>query len=279
MFSAKYLANHPTPDNVKKQLARKSMGSLAEAKDEQESNTRKNMGSLIEPIYVQESRNKLKRKSIGDESVDSDTCLEGQSEHKRVRGLKPFLISTEEAEKLSKLGENNPFVQLLNDEDLYHQVILLMTLEAETKDLKKPTDPQDPISRVIGEGFKWRDYPQLEQILYDKMVQYYSISVSSRQSKQQQQFNNQMVASIRKAATASGCSFVHDFTDKKLRDRIRCFYKTHLQNAKKRLATMQKHPTSVINCSQVRLWIREAQQQMNFPELHLPARKSSTSET
>eukprot|EP00977_Amphora_coffeiformis_P013688 scaffold3648_cov149-Amphora_coffeaeformis.AAC.2 len=189
--AANYLATNPTPDHVKKQLARKSMGSVVESTD------------------TQESKSKLKRKSMGDESVGNETTVEGQSEHKRVRGLKPFLISSEEAEKLNQLGENNPFVQLLNDEELYHQVILLMTLEAETKEVKRQSESDEPVSSEIGEGFKWRDYPQLEQMLYDKMGPYYSISVTSRQSKQQQQFNNQMVASIREAAAASGCSFWH----------------------------------------------------------------------
>ena len=261
LFSANYLANNPTPDHVKKQLAMENPESAGQS-----------------PVAL-ESKNKLKRKSFEDEMVVGDTMAEGHSESKRIRGLKSFLISSEEAEKLNQLGRDNPFVQLLNDENLYHQVILLMTLEAETRDVKKPADSDEPaVSLAIGEGFKWRDYPQLEQILYDKMGSYYSISVTSRQSKLQQQFNNQMVASIREAGAASGWSFVPEFTDKKLRDRIRCFYKTHLQNAKKRLATMQKHPTSAINQSQLRVWIREAQEQMNFAELDPPGGDGDTSE-
>lgn len=206
------------------------------------------------------SENSLKRKSNEAEAIPSWT--ETRPQPKRVRGLKPFLISSEQAEKLNELGPDNPFVQLLNDEDLYHHVILLMTLEAESKDMKRPDDSIEPVSPVIGEGFFWRDYPELESILYENMDSYYSISVTSRQSRVQQQFNNHMVASIRAAATESGYSFDPAFNDKRLRDRIRCFYKTHLQNAKKRLATMQKHPNSIMNQSQLRIWIGAALEQM-----------------
>jgi hypothetical protein len=128
--------------------------------------------------------------------------------------------------------------ELLEDKGLYRSLVLTMALERPRKD----TLADDVPDMVIGEGFYWKEYPKLENVLYDQMAEYYSFSANSRQSKCQQAYNNTLTDKMKIEATKHGYTFnPHIYSDKKLRDRIRCFYKTHLQNAKKRLTTLQKH--------------------------------------
>mmetsp|Transcript_9899 Transcript_9899/g.14687 ORF Transcript_9899/g.14687 Transcript_9899/m.14687 type:complete len:346 (+) Transcript_9899:598-1635(+) len=156
---------------------------------------------------------------------------------------------------------NNPTTaveDIFSDKDLYKRLLLSMAL-GRKKPRKRRTTPinknvKDQASasqadqgqngiRTIEDGFFWKDYPFLEDILRSHMEEYYELSTHCQQSKEQQNFNNRLVVLIRNNAASKGWEFNPViFNDKKLRDRIRCFFKTHIQNAKKRLTTMLKHP-------------------------------------
>lgn len=130
--------------------------------------------------------------------------------------------------------------RIAEDQELHKKLVLTMALQR-PRQSKEPHPTKVP-ARVIGEGFFWKEYPVLEDVLYEHMEEYYEWSTRERQSKHQQAFNNILVEKVRNVAYAEGYTFCPlYFTDKRLRDRIRCFYKTHLQNAKKRLGTMKKH--------------------------------------
>jgi len=88
---------------------------------------------------------------------------------------------------------------------------------------------------------------RLSLVLKKHMAQYYDLSTTKCQSAQQQTFNNDLVVHVRAVADKRGWEFHDTFTDKGLRDRIRCYYKTHIQNAKKRLRTMVRNPTKRAN--------------------------------
>jgi len=130
------------------------------------------------------------------------------------------------------------------DENMHKKLLLSMALARDNPRLSK----KSPRKGIIRDGFYWFKYPALDNILRDHMREYYDLSTTKRQSKDQQLFNNRLVYLIRREAVARGWEFDPKvFNDKKIRDRIRCFFKTHIQNAKKRLNTMLKNPRKKIN--------------------------------
>ncbi|GMH66403.1 hypothetical protein TrLO_g10109 [Triparma laevis f. longispina] len=103
----------------------------------------------------------------------------------------------------------------------------------------------DPKAGIIGEGFFWGNYPKLERVLRTRMEEYYEISIAKHHTREQQQFNNQLVESIKIQVEANGWGFdPKDFDDKKIRDRITNFFKMQIQISLKTVLKNQHKKTN-----------------------------------
>ena len=80
------------------------------------------------------------------------------------------------------------------------------------------------------------------------MIRYYELSTSKYQSREQLELLNELVQKIRDEARRYRWEFDNEkFDGKKIRDRVRSFYKTNIQNAKKQLKTMLRNPDKRAN--------------------------------
>jgi hypothetical protein len=142
--------------------------------------------------------------------------------------------------------------KIIHDSELAKELLLSMAL-CRTNPRTPPESIPGP-GHVLEDGFFWSRYPPLEAVLKDNMPEYYRLSIEKCQSCQQQSFNNRLVDEVITTATEKGWEFDPEhFNDVKiLRDRIRCYYKTHIQNAKKRLKTMLRNPTKKSNAIHLR---------------------------
>ena len=129
---------------------------------------------------------------------------------------------------------------------LYKRLLLLMALirtNPRTQPLYYPSH-----GTVLADGFHWTAYPPLDTLLRKNMRRYYELSTEHSQTRVQVEFNNRLVHLIRNEAAKHGWKFDDEvFDDRKIRDRIRCFYKAHMKNAKRRFNTMLKNPEKKAN--------------------------------
>ena len=178
--------------------------------------------------------------------VDPSSLPRGRSRPERPppKALQKKLIdpdTAEQADKASRLAQ-----QALERPRVGKQLLLSMALIRSNP--RTPPSCYPSHGTVLGDRFHWAAYPPLDMVLRKHMEQYYELSTSKCQSREQQEFNNELVIKIRDEARRYGWEFDDKkFDDKKIRDRVRCFYKTHIQNAKKRLKTMLRNPDKRAN--------------------------------
>ncbi|KAL7577369.1 hypothetical protein ACA910_002100 [Epithemia clementina (nom. ined.)] len=162
--------------------------------------------------------------------------------------------------------------RVIHEEHLGKQLLLSMVMERQPTRTPPETLPKS--GHEMPASFVWSHYPPLEKVLRDHMEEYYHLSLQKRQSAAQQAFNNELVQIVRQVARKDWGWTIPTLDDKALRDRIRCYYKTHIQNAKKRLATMLKNPRKVANARHLVHHLHLIKQTLENPA-PVPLKKSS----
>lgn len=90
------------------------------------------------------------------------------------------------------------------------------------------------IKKVYRKKFSWKNLPELEEFLIANREEYLRHSALNY-TVQQKQYNNALTERLLELATEHGYVFdERDFNFVTVRDRIRCYYKSFVQSAKKR---------------------------------------------
>jgi hypothetical protein len=146
--------------------------------------------------------------------------------------------------------------RLILDKDASKQLCLHMALTAAPSITSIGTHVQRqtnlPPPGPVPIGFCWSNYPPLDQLLRRNMQAYYHYSgaAGQGQTRAQHEFNQTLAADCVCVAAKHGWSF-QLFSTNDIRNRVRCYYKTHVQNCKKRLVTMLRMPLKRANVMQL----------------------------
>lgn len=178
------------------------------------------------------------------QKVSSDVSFNASTASRNQRRSIEQQCAEEDSMKLMAKRAVDLINTLAENKKVEKQILLSMTLTRQSP-RTAGLDTLPPPGTKLAQGFQWAQFPPLEKYLKDHMEEYYELSIEKCQSVLQQEFNNKLVTKVIEMATFYGWTF--DFTHKGIRDRVRCYFKTHIQNAKKRLKTMCKNPTKRAN--------------------------------
>ncbi|GKY94784.1 hypothetical protein MPSEU_000443500 [Mayamaea pseudoterrestris] len=118
----------------------------------------------------------------------------------------------------------------------------------------QPAKRKNPPAGVLDLSFQFNLYPPLEHIVLKNMARYYELSSNKNHFREQFAFNNLLCQHICQTAKDHKWIFPAEVTTKQIRDRVRCYYKTLIQNAKKRMATMLRDRTDAAMKQLKDLW-------------------------
>mmetsp|Transcript_58873 Transcript_58873/g.157371 ORF Transcript_58873/g.157371 Transcript_58873/m.157371 type:complete len:314 (+) Transcript_58873:162-1103(+) len=95
------------------------------------------------------------------------------------------------------------------------------------------------VKGVLRRKFSWKNFPELETYLIDNRQQYLQYSSQLNYTSEQKRYNNRLTQGLLDLAAEEGYVF-EDFTFAAIRDRIRCYYKSCVQAAKKKKRKRRK---------------------------------------
>jgi hypothetical protein len=100
--------------------------------------------------------------------------------------------------------------------------------------LSKSISCNDGSKVILRRKCAWKNYPELEQFLIDNRDEYLRHSAMNY-TQEQKQYNNELTERLLEVARKHNYEFdPKDFNFVSIRDRIRCYYKSYVQNCKKR---------------------------------------------